>query len=88
MAEDATHFFAASFFAFSSALTRTHTHTHTHTHTVRERVRERESVSGALSWGLAIQSKPHLFFAASSLCFLIMARRSKSLRACSVLPSF
>ena len=38
MAEDATHFFAASFFAFSSALTRTHTHTHT----VRERVRERE----------------------------------------------
>ena len=80
MAEDATHFFAASFFAFSSALTRTHTHTHSE--------RERESVSGALSWGLAIQSKPHLFFAASSLCFLIMARRSKSLRACSVLPSF
>ena len=80
MAEDATHFFAASFFAFSSALTRTHTHTHSE--------RERESVSWALSWGLAIQSKPHLFFAASSLCFLIMARRSKSLRACSVLPSF
>ena len=84
MAEDATHFFAASFFAFSSALTSTHTHTHSE----RESERERESVSGALSWGLAIQSKPHLFFAASSLCFLIMARRSKSLRACSVLPSF
>ena len=86
MAEDATHFFAASFFAFSSALTRTHTHTHTVKESERER--EIESVSGAFSWGLAIQSKPHLFFAASSLCFLIMARRSKSLRACSVLPSF
>ena len=84
MAEDATHFFAASFFAFSSALTRTHTHAHSE----RESERERARVSGALSWGLAIQSKPHLFFAASSLCFLIMARRSKSLRACSVLPSF